>query len=312
MMRLIDRSSSEWPPLLLQAEAVGPPSQLYATGAPIDGGERVIGVVGTRRPTLTGIETTRRFCEAFAQGGFTVVSGLAVGVDAIAHKATLDAGGNTIAVLGCGLDVCYPRSNATLRKRIDQSGTVVTEYEPGTDPIRANFPRRNRIIAALARALVVIEGSMRSGALITARYSLDLNRDVFAVPGSVRNPMAAGPNELIRTAGAALVTDPQHVFNELAPGLVWGSRDDYSGAVAAIDLDESERRLLDVLDDVGAPIDHLCRASGLTPGALALSLARLQVRGLVAQRLGLYELTIAGSRAKAATAGSSVDDGALF
>ena len=312
MTRVIDRASPEWPRRLHEAEAVGPPPRLYATGAPIDGGERVIAVVGTRRPTLTAVETTRRFCEAFAQAGFTVVSGLAVGVDAIAHRATLDAGGNTIAVLGCGLDISYPRSNAALRARIEASGTVVTEYEPGTVPMRANFPRRNRIIAALARGVVVIEGSMRSGALITARYALDLDREVFAVPGSVRNPMAAGPNELIRSAGAALVTDPQHVFNEFAPGLVWSERDGYAGAVAAIDLDESERCLLDALDDVGATIDHLCRGSGLTPGALALSLARLQVRGLVVQRLGLYELTIAGSRAKTALVGSSAEEGALF
>lgn len=312
MTRAITSSSEEWPALLREADPVGPPNELFVEGSPIESNERVIAVVGTRRPTLTGIETTRRLCEGFAQAGFTVVSGLAVGVDAIAHRATLDAGGNTIAVLGCGLDVVYPKSNAALRQRIQNGGTIVSEYALGTAPVRANFPRRNRIIAALSKGVVVVEGTIRSGALITARFALDLNRNVYAVPGSVRNPMAEGPNELIRTDQASLITEPQHVFDDVAPEFVWRADEGFGGAAEAVKLDEGERQVVQVLDDVGISVDRLCREVELTPGAVGLALARLQVRGLVVQRRGAYELTIAGSRVRGALARTPAGAGSLF
>lgn len=298
MSRVITPRSNEWSEGLTEATAIGPPTKLYVAGKRVPDWKKCIAIVGTRRPTGAGREAARQIATRVAQADFTVVSGLALGIDAIAHEATLEAGGHTVAVMGCGLDKVYPKRNATLKKRIEAAGTVVSEYPEGTDSRPFHFPQRNRIIAALSRAVIVIEGAARSGALITARYALDAERGVYAVPGSIRNPAAAGPNELIRNGNAALITSADHVFEDIAPGLVW---EDLTIPVGtAPSLDEMEMTVLLEMDDGRNPMGRLTDEIDAPPGQIALTLSRLEVRGLVVKRPTGYELSEGGLRARAA------------
>ena len=283
-----------WPVHLAHTGLEPIPRLLYIEGDALPPRERCIAIVGTRRPTASGIEITARFAKAFAECDFVVVSGLALGIDSAAHRAALSAGGSTIAVLGCGLDVCYPKRNANLRREIPARGTVVTEYESGTEPHKQNFPARNRIIAGLACAVVVVEGGFQSGALITAGYAADAGRDVFAVPGSPFNAASAGPNELIRK-GATLVTEPRQVFEDLAPQLVW--RDAYSPGDRGPQLTEAEESVLTALDAVPVTMDRIAKTVDRPEGEVSLCLAKLQLRGLARRaRTGGFEITEAGGR----------------
>ena len=296
MMRTIDPTFEEWSEGLAEASALGIPGRLYVVGKQLPPRERCIAVVGTRRPTGAGRAAARDIATRLAQANFTVVSGLALGIDSIAHEATLEAGGHTIAVLGCGLDHVYPKRNAALKARIGQEGTLVSEYPPSTESRAFHFPQRNRIIAALSRGVVVIEGAARSGALITARYALDAGRDVYAVPGSIRNPAAVGPNELIRNGNAALITSADHIFEDIAPGLVWTDLHDSAGPAPV--LDELEATVLLEMDDGRNPMARLSDEIQAPPGQIALTLSRLEVRGLVIKRPTGYELTDGGIRAR--------------
>ena len=191
--RVVHPADPEWPPGLNELAVHQPPKELFVAGRALDAGPTTVAVVGTRRPTATGVDVARRISTGLAEAGYVVVSGLAVGIDAVAHRAALDAGGYTIAVLGCGLDVCYPARNARLREQVRERGTLVSEYPPGTMPWRRHFPERNRIIAGLVAGVVVVEGGEKSGALITARIALDANRSVFAILGSAETPWRPGP-----------------------------------------------------------------------------------------------------------------------
>ncbi|HEX2059017.1 MAG TPA: DNA-processing protein DprA [Actinomycetota bacterium] len=294
--RRITHADAEWPKRVDELTGSIPPRQLFVDGARLETDGRAVAVVGSRRPTSAGVEVARAIARGLAEAGLPVVSGLAVGIDAAAHQAALDAGGYTVAVLGCGLDIDYPKRNASLRRRIAVKGTVVTEYEPGVLPQPANFPARNRLIAGLCEAVVFVEGSARSGGLITARLALDGNRSVFAVPGSVRNPLAAGPNELIRTGHAGLVTDVQQVLEDLAPSFVWGDRTDPSSGRSAVN--EVEARVLLFLDDAPTTLDEMCDGLGLSFGEVAMALAALEVRSFAVKRPGGYSITDGGARAR--------------
>ena len=296
MRRTIKQGDNEWPAHLSEIEPLDVPDWLRADGLELPKSTPSVAVVGTRTPTGAGQEIAKLLSTAFAEAGFTVVSGLAIGIDAIAHRAALDAGGHTVAVLGAGLNTDYPKMNRALRDHIEERGTVVTEYDDDVAPTRYTFPRRNRIIAGLSHAVVVIEGAITSGALVTARLALDANRLVFAVPGSVRNPMAAGPNELIRTSRAAVVTSPTHVFEELAPALVWEGA---SEQPSATDIGATELTVLRALDDMPSSIDRLALLTGLKPGELAATLARLEVRSFADRSFGGYGITSPGARARA-------------
>jgi DNA processing protein len=300
MTRTLRPGDGEWPARLMELGPHAAPIQLFARGAVLDPSRPAVAVVGTRRPTGAGVEAARAISGALAEAGWVVVSGLAIGVDAAAHRAALEAGGRTVAVLGCGLDVDYPRANMGLKTAIAASGTLLSEYPAGTPPIRHNFPLRNRIIAGLSLGVVVVEGSVRSGALVTARLALDANRSVYAVPGSSRNPMAAGPNELIRTARAALVTSAAHVFEDLAPALAWSPDERASPGRAPACTDE-EAGVLRALDDAPLAADHLAEALGLAPGRLGVLLSLLEVKGWAVRMSGGYALTGAGARALART-----------
>ncbi len=298
--RMITKKDPEWPANFADMDPLDPPQQLYLRGQRLVTAEKTIAIVGARRPTIAGIEAAEMFARGLVECGFTIVSGLAVGIDATAHRAALEAGGYTIAVLGSGLDLCYPKQNLALKRHIAGSGTLVTEYPDGTQPLAGHFPRRNRIIAGLTKGVIFVEGTTRSGGLITARNALDANRDVFAVPGSYRNTMATGPNELIRTSQAALVSKVEDVLQCLAGQLAWSERFEPSVSSQDVSLEDDDARILFLLDDVPASADRLCNASGFAFGRVALSLSKLEVRGLAVRHSSGYAITSAGARIRRA------------
>lgn len=293
--RCIRPGDDEWPESLAELGPHRPPEELFLEGRRLQTGSRTIAVVGTRRPTAAGIEAAEQITKGLVEAGFTIVSGMAIGIDSVAHRTTLAAGGYTIAVLGTGLDVAYPQRNTSLKKQIVSAGTLVTEYSEGTRPAPYHFPARNRIVVGLARGVIVVEGGIKSGALITGRIAIDANRHVWAVPGSVRNAMAIGPNELIRTGQAALVTSFKHVCDDVAPGLVW--EEGPGGRPLSVEsLTDDEKSILMCLDDVPVSPDRISRIADLPPGRVAISLSRLEVRGFVLRRGGGYEISGGGGR----------------
>ena len=299
--RLIGPGNDEWPERLNELGCHRPPRKLNVTGREIDSCARSVAVVGTRRPTAAGIEAAATLARGLAEARFTVVSGLALGIDAVAHRAALEAGGPTIAVIGCGHDLNYPRKNLPIRRRIEEEGTIVSEYENGEPPMQHHFPERNRIIVGLSEAVVVVEGSATSGALITGRIALEANRSIFAVSGSFRNPQAVGPNELIRAMQATPVSKVQHIFDELAPGLVWG--DDPKSQ--ASEVDEAEASILTILDDAPVAPDFIVSHTKMDQGLVLLTLSKLEIRGLLKRWNGAYEITTSGARVRSALAGLS-------
>lgn len=296
--RVITPTDDEWPSQLNELGPARPPAQLYVRGLPLAADRRTIAVVGARHPTAAGVEAAERFTRGLVEAGCSIVSGLAMGIDAIAHTTALAAGGYTIAVLGCGLDVDYPLRNAALKERIAENGTIVTEYPNGSAASAFHFPERNRIIAGLATGVLFVEGGERSGGLITARAALDANRAVFAVPGSSRNPLAAGPNQLIRTSQAALVTSVKHICDEVEPALVWDAPVDLGPARIAVSLDELESRVLRFLDDVPVAPDLVSRHLDMKSGEVAVALSRLEIRGYASRRRNGYEITSGGARVR--------------
>jgi DNA processing protein len=294
MRREITRRSKEWPSCLDELGPHDPPQRLFLAGKCLEREKKMVAIVGTRRPTGAGLETARRLATGLAEADFIVVSGLAIGIDAAAHEATLEAGGHAVAVLGCGLDVDYPGRNRELKARIATAGTLVTEYPSLFPPSRHTFPRRNRIIAGLSMGVVVVEGAMTSGALVTARLALDADRNVYAVPGSVRNPMAQGPNELIRTARAGLITSVDHIFEDLAPRLDMEARPGPGAERSS--LQKTELEVLRALDDIPSTPDRLGSAVTLSPGKLSVTLSRLEIRGLVERNYRGYSISSAGAR----------------
>jgi DNA processing protein len=251
-----------------------PPLALFALGpgvAALDPGIRSAAIVGSRRAADGGLRLAERLARAVAASGGLVVSGLALGIDAAAHEGALAGGGLTIAVLGCGVDVPYPRRNRSVYARIAESGLIVSEYPPSTPPAPWRFPARNRLIAALADVTVVVEARARSGALITADHALDLGREVLAVPGSPGVAAAAGANGLLKS-GAGLIEGPEDLCGWL--GL------DCPAAPDAPD-DEGDRRLLEALSEGPAHPDALSAALGVGAGPVVAALTRLQIAGRV-------------------------------
>ncbi len=255
-----------------------PPPALFVKGTLPPG--PYVAVVGTRRASPYGRTVAARLAAGMARAGVVVVSGMARGVDAAAHRGALEAGGQTVAVLGCGPDVVYPREHAALRDEIAASGALVTEFPPGTPPEPWHFPVRNRIISGLSRAVVVVEAGEKSGALITADLALEQGRDVLAVPGHVTSPLSRGPNRLIKQ-GARLVEGPEDVLDELGIGtIVCGPE----GKPPLPRLAPDEERLYGLLGPEPVPLDVLVARSGLPPQAVAAALVYLEMKGF-ARRL---------------------------
>jgi len=281
------------------------PAALFARGRVAALTEPQIAMVGSRTPTTGGRQNARAFARHLAAQGLVITSGLALGVDGEAHRGALDADGVTIAVLGSGLDHIYPPEHASLAEEIVAGGgAVLSEWLPGTEPRRGHFPRRNRLISGLASGVLVVEASVKSGSLITARLAGEQGRDVFAIPGSIHNPLARGCHRLIRE-GAKLVETGQDVLEELAPTLrrqleasaavlnpAANSATDPAAEGHAPARDPDQQRILDLLGHDPQPADTLIEASGLTAGEVSSILLMLELAGDVSTLPGgLYVRT---------------------
>lgn len=287
-IRYVRRGEDAYPPQLLELH--DPPEGLFLQGEPLPPRERLIAMVGARACTPGGADIARSIANGLAGAGFAVVSGAARGIDAASHEGSLAGGAPTVAVLGSGIDVPYPRGSAALLERIRGVGTVASEYPPGVPAMAFRFPARNRIVVALARALVVVEGEEGSGSLISAEHALDLGRDVYAVPGAVTNPLAATPNALIRD-GAALVRGVDDILEEL------GVASPQTGVGAAtqltLDLNDLERRALGAVTDRVLP-EAVADAVGLPIREVLPVLLRLELAGLVRTVGGRVEPRLRG------------------
>jgi DNA processing protein len=266
------------------------PAVLYVRGQAAALLEPQIAMVGSRNPTAGGRATARDFAASFARLGLTITSGLALGIDAACHEGALAGEGFTVAVLGCGLDVVYPKENAALAERVAASGALISEFPPGTPALKEHFPRRNRIIAGLAHGTVVVEAAQRSGSLITARLAGAAGREVFALPGSIHNPLARGCHELIRQ-GAKLVERVEDVLAELkislAHQILASTAQPSPGTPAAgPTLDKAYKILLDALAFEPASVDSLIERTGLDSESIASMLLILELDGHVAPHPG--------------------------
>ena len=259
------------------------PPLIYVKGRLMPDDERSIAVVGTRNPSHYGRQVAEQLVYDIANAGVTIVSGLARGVDGIAHRAALDSGKRTVAVLGSGLDIIYPREHTNLSERIVENGALVSEHVLGTRPDARNFPRRNRIMSGMTLGTLVIEAGARSGALITARQALEENREVFAVPGSIFSPRSDGTNRLIRESAAKLVTDCEDVLEELNLSAVPRQ----IGMAALFPEDENEAELLRFIAFEPVHVDEVCRSSGKAASDVSSTLAMMELKGLVKQVGGM-------------------------
>ncbi len=270
----------DYPPLLKQT--AGAPAALYVQGRLALLASRQLAMVGSRSPTPAGRSTAREFAAWFARAGITVTSGLATGIDAASHEGALKAGGATVAVFGTGLDRVYPSANRALAERIRAHGVLVSEFPPGTAPLKENFPRRNRIIAGLALGTLVVEATRRSGSLITARLALEAGREVFAIPGSIHSPLSGGCHQLIK-AGAKLVEEAKDVTEELGFSV---PKERLTGRQAEArelrELDKEYEMLLDALGFEPATIDSLVARTELPSESIASMLLILELEGRVA------------------------------
>ena len=270
---------AEFPELLRQIH--DPPRALFLRGAgDVDLLARpAVAIVGARACSPYGAQVARMLGRELAAAGLVVVSGLARGVDGEAHRGALEAEGLTVAVLGCGIDRDYPAAHAELGRRIRERGLIVSEYEPGVEPAPWRFPARNRIIAGLAAATVIVEARERSGALITADFALEDGREVFAVPGEITGSLATGTNRLLRQ-GATPLTSAEDVLELF--GLAASQRRQ------APSVGANAGAVLGQLAEGAATADELARATGLEPGPLAAALAELELVGLATEAAGRY------------------------
>jgi DNA processing protein len=286
--RVVTRWDSDYPGNL--KDIYDPPAVLFVRGrvTPEDG--KAIAIVGTRNPSRYGLEMTGRIAAELARSGVTLVSGLARGIDTTCHAAAIKEGGRTIGVLGCGIDVVYPRQNKSLIEDVAAAGAVITEFRPGTPPLATNFFRRNRIVSGLSKGVLVVEAGLKSGSLITAHHAVDQNRDVFAVPGNVMNIRSRGPHHLLKD-GAALVESAQDILDALFATSEPVQSAPFQPTMIAADaetkdLSETERRVLEGVDPDPVPIDSLCQSLGMEPGRLAGVLLELELKRLVRQHPG--------------------------
>lgn len=257
------------------------PAVLFMRGRILPEDELSIALIGTRGASAYGKEIARKFAAEFAHAGVTVVSGMARGIDTEAHRGALSNKGRTIAVLGCGIDVCYPPENRGLMNEIIASGAVVSEFDLGTPPLGHNFPRRNRIVSGLAKAVVAIEAKEKSGVMNTVRWALEQNKEVFAVPGNIFAKTSYGTNRLIKE-GATPVTSPDEVLEFL--GL---KKEERGNKTHDIVLDESERMVWDILSCEPIFLDALAEKLGQPTSSILNVLLKLEIKGHVKQLPGM-------------------------
>ena len=285
--KIVTMTDTEYPPLLLQIP--DPPPFLYVLGR-LNGSIRNIAVVGSRNATRYGISTTRRLCHDLAKFKMTIASGMAVGIDSAAHEGALMGKGNTIAVLGSGLERVYPEQNRKLFHQIAQNGAVISEFPLKTEPDAHNFPRRNRIISGMSLGTVVVEATKRSGSLITARLAAEQNRDVFAVPGSIQSFKSTGTHTLIKQ-GAKLVEHAQDIMDELShmiktPVEKNKSADNKTKIISQLSPDE--RLVFESIEPYPVHIDDIARKLSIEAGRLSSILLQLELKGIVQQSPGKF------------------------
>ena len=290
-VRVLERDAPEFPKALLVV--IPQPERLYALGDLTLLARDIVGIVGSREPTNYGSRVAYEAGQAAARAGLVVVSGLARGLDARAHRGALDAGGKTIAVLGSGVDVPYPRSNRDLYADVREHGLLLSEQEPGTNPQLGSFPRRNRLIAGLARCLLVVEGKIKGGTRNISRLMMDLNKLVLAVPGRIEDEVAAGPN-LLLSEGATIYRGPDDLLQPF--GVHWASVVASERRAAEADIGDlfanqdellrAEARVFDLLGAEPLHVDAIAARTRLDAGTLLAALSSLELKGLAVQLPG--------------------------
>jgi len=281
--RLITCRDPAYPPLLLQIP--DSPPLLYVHGNVEILSSLQLSMVGSRNPTVSGRRTASEFAGCLALAGLTITSGLALGIDTASHTGALEVGKATVAVMGTGLDRVYPASNRDLAHRIAEHGALVSEFPVGTPPRPENFPRRNRIISGLSLGTLVVEAATRSGSLISARCAAEQGREVFAIPGSIHNPLSRGCHALIRQ-GAKLVETAQDILDELgalaAATIVTARSSDAVNVEQSPELADDYMQLLDSMGYNHTSVDMLVETSGLTPAVVSSMLLQLELMGFIA------------------------------
>lgn len=264
-----------------------PPPVLYVRGNLLPEDDWAVAIVGTRRVTAYGRQVAENVSSFLVQNGITVISGMARGVDAIAHKAALENGGRSLAVLGSGVDYIYPPEHRKLAEEIMKNGALISDYALGTPPESLNFPPRNRIISGLAQAVVIVEAGDRSGALITASFAADQGREVFAVPGNINAPQSRGTNRLIQQ-GAHPLVDPQEILEILNLTMV----SHHQVARTMLPADATEAALLKTISQEPLHIDEICYHASMPIEKVAAALAMMELKGMVRQVGGMHYVAV--------------------
>lgn len=281
--RILSYHDPDYPALLKDIH--DPPMILYLKGKAIPSKKIRVAIVGSRNPTPYGMKAAEEIARGIAMRGFGVVSGMARGIDTVAHKGCLAGGGFTVAVLGTGIDRVYPASNRRLYEHISQHGALLSEFPPGTPPEPRNFPIRNRIISGLSRGVVVAEATMKSGSLITASLALDQGREVFAVPGSINSFKSAGSHFLIKQ-GAALVENADDVLEGLGLNFSGSLKTVASKEQILPPMNEAEKNVFDAIGDYPTHIDQIAREAKLDQAQVSGILIRLELKGIIRQLPG--------------------------
>jgi DNA processing protein len=276
---LVALDDADYPRSLL--EIGDPPPVFYCIGRRELLARPALAIVGSRNATPQGVADAQAFARALSAGGLTIVSGLALGIDAAAHRGALDGDGSSIAVTGTGPDRVYPAGNRELAHDLAARGLIISEFSPGTPPLPQNFPRRNRVVSGLARGVLVIEATISSGSLITARLAGEQGREVFALPGSIHSPFSKGCHKLLRE-GAKLVETAQDVLDELRFPRVANSLTPAKTTMADDDLTADERAVIAALGHAPAAVDAIVARSGLGPEVVAAALLALELAGRAA------------------------------
>lgn len=282
-IRQIYIKSPEYPNLLKEIHSS--PQRLWLAGAKLNDKEKRLTVVGTRKPSRYGQKVVEQIVKDVASSGVTIVSGLAIGIDCLAHKAALDVGGKTIAILPGGLDNIYPPSNCKLAERIIKNGgTLISEYQKGTECFKSNFVARNRIQSGISDAVLVIEAAEKSGTLITANFALDQGRVVMAIPGNINSPVSAGTNQLIKD-GATPITCAQDILESLGINIKAAKVADYKPQ------NDAEQTIIELLKSGTVQSEEIQTGSGLSPVEYSMALTMLEIKGVITQSApGIWDI----------------------
>ena len=265
------------------------PPYLYIAGKITKDDKKAIAIVGSRIPDVYGKKVTEQIAAELSRNGITIVSGLARGIDSIAHRACLKAGGRTLAVLGSGIDAIYPPENKSLYNEISQNGAVLSEFKIGTKPESGNFPRRNRIISGLSLGTLVVQATEKSGSLITAEFALEQNREVFAIPGNIGSKLSKGANKLIKK-GAKLVNDVDDILEEIGGFIGATPKKKVLNTVQIEGLEPAEKLIYEIISTEQLHIDQIIKMSNLDSSIVLANLLSLELKGIVSQLPGKYFL----------------------